>query len=106
MGEVLEVKMAKPSSEDFRRVHEFFDGLESMLEDRCDIETGDQVDDAAILEWIRTRWAVRGPGVGSSWRRVVWGGQMMVDAACDPNSGVVDWRPEIAEALKAAGLEA
>ena len=43
-------------------------------------------------------------GVGNSWQRVIFGMQTAFDHATDPNSPVVDWKPEFKQALKEAGL--
>lgn len=104
MGQTLTLKMAKPSKEDFERINCFLLGVEEMLEEGRHPETGEWIEDAEILEWIRDKWRVRGPGAGTSWRRVVHGGEMAIDNACDPNADVLEWKPEIEAAMRAAGI--
>lgn len=105
MGQVIQLKMAKASKEDFERINGFFLGLEEMLENRRHAETGEWVEDEEIMEWIRDKWGMRRAGVGTSWRRVVHGGEMVMDNACDPNCDVLEWRPDIEAAMRAAGIE-
>lgn len=71
------MQMAKPTDEQFDAVFDFLQRMESRMPDR----------------------------VRSCWQRVLWAGKTAIDNACDPNSDVLKFKPEIEAALKSAGVE-
>ncbi len=104
------MKMAKASKEDFQRVIRFFQLVEEYMDDRTytpptEDDSGETIDldDAGFIELLREMWGGRfkPPGVLGSWSRVVHGGEILIENCCDPNSEVLDWKPEIAAAIKA-----
>lgn len=44
-------------------------------------------------------WINRESGVGSTWQRIVFGYETLVDNACNPDSDFLEWRSDIAEFL-------
>jgi len=78
------MKMAKATADDLRRVREFFEMIEEVIvwgsyTTDEDAEP-DGVDDTRLLELIRLKWNEGGgPGVGNSWRRVVFGYEVLID---------------------------
>lgn len=98
----IEVRMAKPSKDDFDNVLFFFQGIEAMLEENVIIQ---HKDDEGVpfsgaesaMDWIEAQWKK----VSYSWNRVLWGGKTAIDAACDPNSEVLEFKPEILAAMQA-----
>jgi hypothetical protein len=54
----------------------------------------------ALVEWFNRREAA-GEYV-PLWRRVVFGFDVVVGHACDPDASVLDWKPEIRAAMDAA----
>lgn len=109
MGKVLEVKMARADEDDFRRVIDFLNMLDEIMEygtytpqNDDQEEISEEIDDAERLrELIEAAWGGPGrAGVGSSWRRVVFGGQMAIDNCCDPDADVLEWRPDVREWLE------
>ncbi len=104
------MKMAKASADDLRRVREFFEMLEEVIERRTyttDEDTGEPqiIDDERLLALIRQMWSERGLGVVSSWFRVVYGCQVLIDNCCDPDADTLEFRPDIAKAMEAAGVK-
>ena len=108
MGKI-EVKIAKASKDDIDRVIEFFTMLEETIE--YGTHTPDpegesvRIDDAKIVELIRNAWGTFGPGVGPSWRRVVYACAVLIDNACDPDADTLEWRPDIAAFLESREAE-
>jgi hypothetical protein len=100
---VLEVKMAKATEDDFRCVTDFLTMLDEIVEygtytppNEDEEEISEEIDAERLRELIDAAWGGPGrSGVGSSWRRVVWGGKMLVDNCCDPDADVLEWRPDV-----------
>jgi len=112
MGQTCEMKMARATGDDFERVMRFFQMLEEVVEygtytppDDENEEVSEDVDDARLSELIHEAWNTTGPGVGSAWRRVVFGGQLAIDQLTDPNCRHLEIRPDIAKAMEALGVE-
>lgn len=101
----IQMKMAKPSQEDFDAVWKFLQGLESLIERREHPETEERISDWNLQDemasWIESRW----PAVSYSWQRLIIAGQVAIDNACDPTADTLEWKPEIAAAMRAAGME-
>lgn len=102
------MKMAKASADDLRRVREFFEMLEEACEHgtyTADEEAEPQKMSFRMLEdLMQNLWNEGGPGVGTSWRRVVHGCQMLIDNCCDPDADTLEFRPDIAFAMEAGGV--
>lgn len=104
-GRTLEVKMAKPTEEDFSRVREFLDMIEEVMEYGTYTPPNDDGEEISeiigserLLELIEAAWGGPGQiGVGVSWRRVVWGGKVAIDNCCDPDADVLEWLPAVIE---------
>lgn len=104
----LVMKMAKPSIKDYEAFDELqtiFMALvvyritpESMASDSPETIYDDIKVRAELGERVEAWWDKH----GGSWDRVVFGGQMAIENACDPNADTLEWRPEIAAALEAA----
>lgn len=106
---VIEVKMAKATEDDFRRVTDFLAMLDEIMEygtytppNDDEEEINEEINDADRLrKLIEAAWGGPGrAGVGSAWRRVVWGGKMAIDNCCDPVADVLEWRPDVREWLE------
>ncbi len=104
MGRTIEVKMAKASPDDLKRVREFFQVIEEVIEWGTFFnqytEHSMEVSDEELVEKIREMWNERGPGVGSSWRRVVTGCEVLINNCCDPDSDVLEWKPELKKLME------
>jgi hypothetical protein len=113
-GRTIEMKMAKASDEDINTLTRFMEWLEEFSEAGIDIhkplidEQGEEffpcIDDDAAMEKIReefSRWTRRAT-VAGSWRRVVWGFQILRDNCCDPAANVLEWNPELKALIEAA----
>ena len=95
----MEMKIAKPTQDDFACVLYFFNMTESIFEDGVDMETGENVAGAEQFELMRTQWKKISP----SWNRVLWAGKMAIDNACDPDCDVLEFSPKILAALGLQG---
>jgi hypothetical protein len=100
-GQTVGLKMAKASPEDLRIVRDFFQMLEEVIEYGTftageDAES-ERVDDERLSEMIRDRGNDRGPGVGSAWRRVVYGADILIKNCCDPELDHLEWRKDVRE---------
>lgn len=110
MPKEITVRMAKASQEDRESVRKLMTDLESMVEyDMVPDEKGEIIDpcggngpsDSQIGSYVR-RWFEKNQ---SSLNRVVFGFDVLLDNCCDPDKTYLDWKPEIAAALKAAGID-
>lgn len=110
----IEMKMAKASEDDLKRVEFFFEWLEEVAEARIDIhsqkmdENGELfsplIDDEGAMEKIReefSRWTRR-VTVSDSWRRIVWGMRILLENVCDPDATTLEWNPELKALIEAA----
>jgi hypothetical protein len=84
MSQTTGIRMTKASEEDVEVLTEFLQNVEEKLEYK-DID----------YSWFET--AVR--KVEPHWRRVVFGFEMLLANAADPNKTYIDWKPEIEQAL-------
>lgn len=97
------MKMAKPSEEDFNIVHDFLQGIELAIEEGCLPDPsnpdgcGEDATPERFLDWVERQWRL----VRMSWSRVLWAGKTAIDNACDPNSDVLEFRPDILAAMAA-----
>lgn len=110
MGRTIEVKMAKATKEDMDRVRRFLEMIEEVMEYGTYTEPSEDDEDESepigterLFELIEAAWNPTGLGVGTSWRRVVYGCEILIDNACDPEADTLEWRPDIKAAMEAAG---
>ena len=103
------VRMAKATQDDVDRVVKFFQLIEEYMEYGTHTPPSDEFEEESIeltddtfVHYLRTLWGGRlsqQPGVDSAWARVVNGYAVLVDNVCDPNSDVLEYKPEIAAKL-------
>lgn len=86
------MKMARATDDDMQRMFDFFNDLDDALHD---LPFGDSVDSEALGEIVKKHWKSRGPGVGGSWHRVLFGMQMLLKNCTDPDAETLEWRPDI-----------
>jgi hypothetical protein len=105
------MKMAKADQDDIDKTIAFFQLVEEFMEygkhttwTDDDEEQSVELDDVAFVEKLRSMWGgrFRPNGVDCAWMRVVFGYQVLVDNACDPNASTLEWKPELAKLLEAA----
>lgn len=108
MGRTIDVKMAKASKEDMDRVRRFMEMIEEVMEhgtytepDDDDEEESEPVGTERLFELIEDAWNPTGQGVGTSWRRVVYGCEILIDNACDPDADTLEWRPDLKALMEA-----
>ena len=107
----IEVKMAKASKDDIERCRKFFQFIEEFMEYGTHTPENDEVEEDSIdltdemfVERLREMWGgrmVRRPGVDTSWNRVVWGCDMLIDNCCDPEADCLELRQDWAKAIEA-----
>jgi hypothetical protein len=78
------MKMAKASEEEFEEVMKFANELEEEIK-------YPEKTDKELREWIE-----KAPCLF----RVVWGYKILVDNACKPDSGILEWNDKILKALE------
>ena len=102
------MKMAKASADDLRQVNEFLQMIEEFVEygtyTAGEDDEPEPIDDSQFIELIRDKWGIYRPGVSHSWFRVVFGCQILIDNCCDPDADTLEFRPDIAKAMEAAGV--
>ena len=101
----IQVKMAKASQDDIDRCIKFFQFIENYMDHGIQVnedETETELSDEDFLERLRERWGgrFRPAGVDCAWSRVVFGCDILIKNACDPESDVLEWKPEFAEKLR------
>lgn len=98
-------RMAKADEDDISQARTFFEACEEFFENEtCEVlkPTPEVVDPdeyppaplieaEEFLDLLRAQW---NRGV-YGWRRVVWGCDIMIRSACDPNADTLEFRPEI-----------
>jgi hypothetical protein len=77
------VTQAKASQEEVDRLIHFLRSLEELV---------DSYDEDALLDLLFN-------GGVPTWERTVFGYLVLVDNACDPDKGYLDWKPEIKKLL-------
>lgn len=102
----LTMKMAKPSAKDY----EAFDELQSILVALVTYRTTPEsltsespetiYDDSKVRAELGERVEAWWDKHGGSWDRVVFGGQMAIENACDPNASTLEFKPAITEGLR------
>lgn len=105
MADKFGLRMARATKKDFDAVWALKDIIESLTEYQRlpppDEDTeGEEIpwDDVPqkLGELVSEWWEEHSP----SWFRVVFGGQTMIDNACDPNLDYLDFKPEIKAAME------
>lgn len=84
------MRQAKASKEDIQALVDFFNDLDEALEGYGRGPTDERL--AAI---IGRHWNT----VSCSWRRVVFGCEMLIENCCDPELTYLEWRKDVAEFL-------
>lgn len=102
----MTMKMAKPSQADYKAFDALHTIMESLVESRVlpeeiENESPRQIDDhneliTTIGERVHEWWEKH----GHCWHRVVFGGQVAIENACDPNAATLEFKPAIAEGLR------
>lgn len=109
----ITVKMAKASKEDIQKVVEFFRFIEEYFEYGTHTPENEETEEESIelsesdfVDRLSKLWGGRFKpvGVDAMWSRVVFGCGMLIDNCCDPNSDVLEWKPEIVELLHEAAV--
>lgn len=102
----MTMKMARPSQADY----EAFDALHAIMEslvefrmlpEEVEAESPSQiVNHNELIITLGERVGVWWQKHGHCWHRVVFGGQVAIANACDPNATTLEFKPEIAEGLR------
>ncbi|HWL09768.1 MAG TPA: hypothetical protein VNQ76_15280 [Planctomicrobium sp.] len=107
MEKVIEVKMARTSSEEIHAVHDFLQDLESVLhtgyytnQDHEDVIVGN--DPEGLSKFIEKRF----PKVSACYTRVLMNTQTLLDNCSDPDSETLEWRPDIKALMEARNAAA
>jgi hypothetical protein len=107
MGEV-QVKMAKASKDDIQNTIEFFRFIEEFMEYGTHTPENEETEEESIdltdeqfVERLRALWGGRfkPAGVDCMWSRVVFGCQILIDNACDPDADTLEVRPDWAKMI-------
>jgi len=118
------MRMAKPDKEDFEKVSSFLKAADSIWDDKWSLRCSedawedwddddedkifilkiqnelaedeginpDEVDNRILMyEFFKRKFRQ----AECSWRRVVWGGEIVIEAACDPTLDYCDFMPGI-----------
>jgi hypothetical protein len=115
-GRTLEMKMAKASEDDLKRVESFFEWLEEFVDYGTNAEFKSEDDegeedsegrilhDEQVIERIRMEFSrfTRRATVAGSWRRVIWGMRILLENCCDPDATTLEWNPELKALIEAA----
>jgi hypothetical protein len=88
--------MAKPSKEDFDRVFDYLQNLESILTEEKLADTDEKEgapikNDGEAIVWLSRNWKQ----VSHRWERLLWAGKTAIDNLCDPDASVLEVKPEI-----------
>ena len=98
------MRQAKADENDIRCVTDFFVMLEEVIEHgTCTVEGEAEprrMSYGDLHDMIDAAWA---RGVGSSWRRVVMGVDVLIDKCCDPDLDYLEWRPDVRKFLENQG---
>ena len=105
------MKMAKASKDDLLRVRQFMELCDEWFEHGTHTPENDETEEESIelteeefVEKLREMWGRRFQqsvsGVGSSWFRVIWGCDVLIDCVCDPDADTLEWKPELAAKIE------
>ena len=84
------LKASKATPEDVQRVREFLQQLAEKVEDQ-------ENDLSEIGTFCHARFLSE---CGSHFERILFGFETLVENACDPNLGYLEWKPEIKSAME------
>src|SRR4051794_39308890 len=107
----MAMTMAKSPPDEVEAVNQFVADLEAAVEHGEYRRPGQDIDDEQPEEdrsderlgrFVREFWG-RHPG---ALFRVAFGYQVLIDNCCDPNAGLLEWRPDVEAILNAAGWKA
>ncbi len=92
------MKQARADKDDMRVMFAFFRKLEETL---GDLQPGAGVDYPRLGMSVAMHWGDVGRlGVGTSWRRVLYGMEVLLDNCTDPDADTLEWSPAIREWLE------
>lgn len=91
------MKIARATADDMQRMFDFFGELEELLRD---LRYGGSVDNEVVGALVKKHWGNRGPGVGASWNRVLYGMDTLLRTCTDPKAGTLEWRPDVRKWLE------
>jgi hypothetical protein len=103
MAQVIEMKMARASNDDIKKLEDFLEWLENYCEYGTNLNELDENDDPveiddedamAIIQTEFSRWTRRAT-VMASWRRIIWGFRVLLDNCTDPDAACLEWKPEL-----------
>lgn len=103
----MKLEMARARLQDWGAMWKLKEIMEALTEERVlpeDMESSSpkKLTPQEVEHELATRvmdWWEHNRG---AWYRCVWGGQMVVEQACDPKSDVLEWSTEIKAALTLA----
>ncbi|HUT91885.1 MAG TPA: hypothetical protein VMY37_20490 [Thermoguttaceae bacterium] len=109
------MKIARATFDDMQRMFAFFNDLEEAFGDVDDLEVAvgqfqllrfvPAVDREAIGEIVTKHWGTDGPGVRTSWSRVLYGMDTLLRNCTDPDADTLEWRRDIRDWLESKGAE-
>lgn len=85
----VSLRQARAMPDQIEEVRQWFRELERVV----DSESED------VGEWVERNYG----RVRSEWERIVFGYEVLVNNACDPDLSYLDWKPEIKAALESLG---
>jgi len=96
------MKIARATFDDMQRMFAFFNDLEEAF---GDVRFVPAVDREAIGEIVTKHWGTDGPGVRTSWSRVLYGMDTLLRNCTDPDADTLEWRRDIRDWLESKGAE-
>lgn len=102
------MKMAKATKDDIQKTIEFFRFIEEFMEYGTHTPENEETEEESIdltdeefVERLRKLWGgrFRPVGVDCAWSRVVFGCDMLITNACDPDADTLELRPDWAKLI-------
>lgn len=102
------MKMAKATKDDIQKTIEFFRFIEEFMEYGTHTPENEETEEESIdltdeefVERLRKLWGgrFRPVGVDCAWSRVVFGCDMLINNACDPDADTLELRPDWAKLI-------
>jgi hypothetical protein len=106
--EEIQVKMAKATKDDIQKTIEFLRFIEEFMEYGTHTPENEETEEESIdltdeqfVERLRKLWGgrFRPVGVDCAWSRVVFGCDMLINNACDPDADTLELRPDWAKLI-------
>ncbi|KKL71960.1 hypothetical protein LCGC14_2089710 [marine sediment metagenome] len=98
------MKQVKATTDDMRRMLDFFGELEEMFQPTR-YGAWLAIDHKKLAALVTKHWGHNGPGVGASWRRVLYGMETLLKHCTDPDAATLEWRPDIRAWLESQTAE-